>query len=123
MKQFLLTQNASKIGLTQNSLDKFKDAIFNYDPMFRDSYLNLAQMIVVNLYKVKYNENTNINKKLSSLTPILKLFSTKFIHSHYYNSLPNYENYKLICTVRNPYSKFVSLFKYLLRLEKKVIST
>jgi len=53
----------------------------------------------------------------------IKLFSTKFIHSHYYNSLPNYENYKLICTVRNPYSKFVSLFKYLLRLEKKVIST
>ena len=40
----------------------------------------------------------------------IKLFSTKFIHSHYYNSLPNYENYKLICTVRNPYSKFVSLF-------------
>ena len=53
----------------------------------------------------------------------IQLSSTKFTHSHYYNSLPNYENYKLICTIRNPYSKYVSLFKYLIGPEKKVIST
>ena len=74
--------------------------------------------------KISFSPSTVISKFLfSSITFCSKLFSTKFIHSHYYNSLPNYENYKLICTVRNPYSKFVSLFKYLLRLEKKVIST
>jgi hypothetical protein len=53
----------------------------------------------------------------------IELFSGNFIQCHYYNSLPNYENYKLICTVRNPYSKFVSLFKYIIAPEKKVIST
>ena len=53
----------------------------------------------------------------------IQLSSTKFTHSHYYNSLPNYENYKLICTIRNPYSRYVSLFKYLIGPEKKVIST
>lgn len=132
MKQFLLTQNASKIGLTQNSLDKFKDAIFNYDPMFRDSYLNLAQMIVVNLYKVKYNENTNINKKLSSLTPILKLFSTKLditedkkeeINNHF-DKIYNYVN-KYFDTFKtkielflNNYVKFIELQYNLQAIEK-----
>jgi hypothetical protein len=50
-------------------------------------------------------------------------FSNNFIHTHYYNSLPNYENYKLICTVRNPYSRYVSLFKYLIGPSKEVLST
>jgi len=53
----------------------------------------------------------------------LELFSEKYIHAHYYNNMHNYENYKLICTVRNPYSKFVSLFKYVIGPEKKVSST
>lgn len=53
----------------------------------------------------------------------IQLIRDKFKHSHYYNSIPNYESYKLICTIRNPYSKYVSLFKYLLGPKKKVIST
>ena len=53
----------------------------------------------------------------------IELSSNKFTQTHYYNNLPDYENYKLICTVRNPYSKFVSLFKYTIAPEKKVIST
>ena len=42
----------------------------------------------------------------------IQLIRDKFKHTHYYNSIPNYESYKLICTIRNPYSKYVSLFKY-----------
>jgi hypothetical protein len=53
----------------------------------------------------------------------IQLFSNQFTQTHYYHNLPDYENYKLICTVRNPYSKFVSLFKYTIAPEKKVIST
>ena len=60
--------------------------------------------------------------KISDVNNI-QLIQDKFAHTHYYNSLPNYESYKLICTIRNPYSKYVSLFKHLLRKDKKVLST
>lgn len=52
-----------------------------------------------------------------------ELFANNLTHTHYYNSLPNYEHYKLICTIRNPYSRFVSMFKYTIGPDKKVLST
>ena len=132
MKEFLLTQNASKIGLTQAKLDIFKDAIFNYDPTYRNSYVNLAQLIVVNLYKVKYNEKTNINKKLSYFTAILKSMSSKLdiidekkeeINNHF-DKINNYMN-KYFDTFKTKielflhnYVKFIELQYNLQAIEK-----
>jgi hypothetical protein len=44
----------------------------------------------------------------------------KFLtHNHSMDLFPGHENYKLICTVRNPFTKLVSEFKYRLQHEEE----
>lgn len=35
-----------------------------------------------------------------------------FSHNHFTDLFPNHENYKLICTARNPFTKIISEFKF-----------
>jgi hypothetical protein len=75
MYKFLLESNISKIGTTKQMLEDFKKIVFNYDPIFEKQ--NLAQMIIINLYKIKFSETIIPNKSLSSLKSILKLTTIK----------------------------------------------
>jgi ankyrin repeat protein len=75
MYKFLLESNISKIGSTKQMLEDFKKVVFDYDPTFEKP--NLAQMIIINLYKIKFSEIIIPNKSLSSLKSILKLITIK----------------------------------------------
>jgi hypothetical protein len=75
-----LNNNAQKLGIiiTEANLKEFKDELFNYDDDYEMTNLNLAQTIVVNLYKIKYDETTIIEgNNLTSFKPILKSFMSK----------------------------------------------
>jgi hypothetical protein len=69
------TSDVSKIGSIKDILDSFKKVVFDYDPNFENQ--NLAQMIIINLYKIKFSETIIPNKSLSSLKSILKLTTIK----------------------------------------------
>ena len=58
------------LGMSNDNFKELKDTIFNFDPTFKEP--NLAQLIILNIYKIKYNEDIIENKSLSSLKEILK---------------------------------------------------
>jgi hypothetical protein len=72
----LLTNNKDKLGIEINSVNiqNFRDKLFKYNVNYEMTELNLAQTIVVYLYKVKFDQKTIIDNNLSSLIPILKSF-------------------------------------------------
>jgi ankyrin repeat protein len=75
-----LNNNAQKLGITvtEAHLKEFKDSLFIYNNIYDMTELNLAQTIVVNLYKIKYDETTIIeSNNLTSFKPILKSFMNK----------------------------------------------
>jgi ankyrin repeat protein len=75
-----LNNNAQKLGITitEANLKEFKDSLFIYNDTYDMTKLNLAQTIVVNLYKIKYDETTIIeSNNLTSFKPILKSFMNK----------------------------------------------
>jgi hypothetical protein len=87
-----LNNNAQKLGIiiTEANLKEFKDELFNYDDDYEMTNLNLAQTIVVNLYKIKYDETTIIeSNNLTSFKPILKSFMSKL---QYVNTIKDIES-------------------------------
>jgi len=71
LKELLLIEPNMKIlGMSNDNFKELKDTIFNFDPTFKEP--NLAQLIILNIYKIKYNEDIIENKSLSSLKEILK---------------------------------------------------
>jgi hypothetical protein len=72
VKKFLIDSNITKIGITQIEINNFRDRLFTYDPTFEQ--MNLAQTIVINLYKAEFNDIIKPNKSIGSLKDILKKF-------------------------------------------------
>jgi hypothetical protein len=71
IKKLLLEKdNSTKIGLSPTIFNELRKNIFDFDPTYENQ--NLAQLIILNIYKAKYNKNIIENKSLSSLKEILK---------------------------------------------------
>jgi hypothetical protein len=70
VKDLLLSSNKGVLGFNEDTLNLLKIEIFEFNPTYKK--LNLAQLIILNIYKVKYDEDIIENKSLSSLKEILK---------------------------------------------------
>ena len=129
---FFIKTNKNKLGITETELTEFKNKIFNYDPNYENTKLNLAQTIVTHLFKVKYNENTNINKKYTYLTPLLKSFNSYInildknkeeINDHFDKVIDYMQKYFDVIKPKmdlflNNYVKFIELQYNLQKIEK-----
>ena len=63
--------NENKFGISDNNMKQFQSDLIIYDPTYKNP--NLAQLIVLNLYKYNYSEKISSNKSISSLSEILKI--------------------------------------------------
>lgn len=67
-------------------------------------------------------ENLNFSTfRLDNDSLVLHLNSVT--HSHYLKKIPNYNDYKTIMTVRNPYMIIMAKYKFTLLEKKKILST
>jgi len=71
IKKFIMTTNENKFGISDDNMKQFQSDLIIYDPTYKNP--NLAQLIILNLYKYNFNEKIISNKSLSSLSEILKI--------------------------------------------------
>jgi hypothetical protein len=71
IKKFIMITNKDKFGISDDNMKQFQSDLIIYDPTYKNP--NLAQLIILNLYKYNFNEKIISNKSLSSLSEILKI--------------------------------------------------
>ena len=69
INDFIQANKGSLVGSLD--LTEFKNSLFNFDPEYKKR--NLAQEIIINLYKKKYSSDIKEEKKLTELNTILNL--------------------------------------------------
>jgi ankyrin repeat protein len=70
LRKFLLELNGNKFGITEAVLSNFEKEIFDFDATYNKK--NLAQNILISLYKINYDNKQTPNKLLTSLKDILR---------------------------------------------------
>lgn len=64
------TTTVSNVGVTKRLINSLQDGLFKFDSNYLNQ--NIGQMIVINLYKIKYNDQIKANDSFSTLKDILK---------------------------------------------------
>jgi hypothetical protein len=72
------------LGTTQSPtideiLNEFKNSVFKFDPTYENGKRNLAQEIILYIYKIKYSSEIKDDKQISDLDTILKLKLKKIL--------------------------------------------
>jgi len=72
LKELLLKEstNDKRIGMSDDILKELQKSIFTFDPKYEN--MNLAQLMILNIYKAKFNKEIIEDKTLGSLKDILK---------------------------------------------------
>ena len=109
----LMDTNKEIIDLYINDFIELKSNIFKFDPNYKEP--NLAQMIILNLYKIKYNDEIIENRSFSSLVEILKYKMSEFnniiVSSRVDNISENLEKiYDYMNTYFDTFNKVIVLF-------------